>query len=112
MSSVNDTLGTILARMQELAKTLPEYEVVRNMGGGGVTLAPKLIAEIGDVRRFHSKSALIAHAGIDVPPYESGQFVGIQRRITKRGSSQLRKTGYEVMRCLKEIKEPEDGSVH
>jgi len=112
LSSVNDTLDTILSRMQELAKTLPEYEVVRNMGGVGEKLAPKLIAEIGDVRRFHSKGAIIAHAGIDAPPHESGQFVGTRRRITKRGSSLLRKTGYEVMRSLKSMKEPEDGAVH
>ena len=112
LSSVNNTLGTILTRMQELAKTLPEYEVVRNMGGVGDVLAPKLIAEIGDVRRFHGKKALIAHAGIDTTPYESGQCVGTQRRITKRGSALLRKTGYEVMRCLKAMKEPEDGAVH
>jgi hypothetical protein len=27
------------------------------------------MAEIGDVRRFHSKKALVAFAGIDAPPY-------------------------------------------
>ena len=108
----NNTLATILSRMQELSKTLPEYETVRAMGGVGDVLAPKLIAEIGDVRRFHGKKALIAHAGIDTPPYESGQFVGTRRRITKRGSSHLRKTGYEVMRALKTMREPEDGAVH
>jgi hypothetical protein len=26
------------------------------------------MAEIGDVRRFHSKKALVAYAGIDAPP--------------------------------------------
>lgn len=52
------------------------------------------------MKQFHSKNALIAHAGIDVPPYESGQFIGTRRRITKRGSSHLRRVGYEVMRCF------------
>ena len=73
-------------------------------------LAPKLIAEIGDVRRFHSGKAPIAHAGIDAPPYQSGQFIGTERKISKRGSSSLRKIGYEVMRCLKTHKEPEDAA--
>ena len=54
---------------QMLAKTLPEYSLVREMPCIGDTLAPRLIAEIGDVRRFHSKRALIAYAGIDAPPY-------------------------------------------
>jgi len=91
---------------------LPEYEVVRTMPGVGDVLAPRLIAEVGDVRRFHSGSALIAYAGIDAPAYESGIFVGTKRRISKRGSSLLRKTGYEVMKCLKTVKPTNDASVY
>ena len=109
---VDETLNTILARMQEIAKTLPEYTVVRSMGGVGDVLAPKLIADIGDVRRFHNSKALIAYAGIDAPPYQSGQFIGTNRKISKRGSSAIRKTGYEVMRSLKSHPMPEDGAVY
>lgn len=109
---VDNSLSHILSRMQVLAKSLPEYPTVRAMGGVGDVLAPKLIAEIGDVRRLHSAKALIAWAGIDPPPYESGQFVGSKRRITKRGSSTLRKVGYEVMRVLKSHKAPEDDVVY
>ena len=109
---VDETLTTILAQMQEIAKTLPEYPVVRSMGGVGNILAPKLIADIGDVRRFHSSKALIAYAGIDAPPFQSGQFEGTNRKISKRGSSAIRKTGYEVMRSLKMHKMPEDAAVY
>ena len=112
LKRVDATLFTILSRMQEIAKTLPEYSTVRSMGGVGDTLAPRLIADIGDVRRFHSSKALIAYAGIDAPPYQSGQFVGTQRKISKRGSPGLRKTGYEVMCVLKMHKEPEDNAVY
>lgn len=112
LRAVDSSLFRIISRMQELAKTLPEYSTVRSMGGVGDVLAPKLIAEIGDVRRLHNAKALIAWAGIDPPPYESGQFVGSQRRITKRGSSTLRKVGYEVMRVLKSHREPEDNVVY
>ena len=112
LKRVDKTLNTILARMQEIANTLPEYAVVRSMGGVGDVLAPRLIADIGDVRRFHSSKALIAYAGIDAPPYQSGQFTGTNRKISKRGSSAVRKTGYEVMRCLKTHKMPEDGEVY
>jgi len=41
-----------LAQMESLAKSLSEYSVVRAMGGVGEVLTAKLIAEIGDVRRF------------------------------------------------------------
>ena len=87
----------ILTQMQALAKTLPEYSLVREMPCIGDTLAPRLIAEIGDVRRFHSKRALIAYAGIDAPPYQSGKFCANNRHISKWGNRYLRKTGYEVM---------------
>ena len=101
LREVNSALFAILTRMKELAKTLPEYPVVRAMGGVGDVLAVKLIAEIGDVRKFKSGKALIAYAGIDPPPYESGRFIGTERHISKRGSTTLRKIGYEVMRCVK-----------
>lgn len=112
LRTIDSSLYSILSRMQELAKSLPEYSTVRSMGGVGEVLAPKLIAEIGDVRKFHSAKALIAWAGIDPPPYESGQFIGSNRRITKKGSSTLRKVGYEVMRVLKSHSEPDDAAVY
>lgn len=112
LKEINRTLQSILTQMQKVASSLPEYEVVRAMSGVGDVLAPRLIAEIGDIRRFHSGSALIAYAGIDSPPYESGMFVGTKRRISKRGSSLLRKTGYEVMKCLKSIKPVNDAAVY
>jgi hypothetical protein len=112
LRETNKTLFTILTQMQKLATALPEYEVVRAMQGVGDVLAPRLIAEIGDVRRFHSGSALIAYAGIDAPPFESGKFVATKRSISKRGASQLRKTGYEVMKCLKTVKPKEDDAVY
>ena len=47
-----------------------------------------------------------------VSPYESGNFVGTKRKIYKRGSSLLRKTGYEVMKCVKFGKPTEDNAVY
>lgn len=109
---VNNSLYHILSRMKELAKSLPEYATVRSMGGVGDSLAPRLIAEIGNVKRLRNGHSLVALAGIDPPPYESGQFVGTHRRISKRGSPILRKIGFEVMRMLKSHKEPEDNAVY
>lgn len=51
---------------------------------------------VGDVRKFHSGKALIAYVGIDAPPYQSGKFIGTACKISKRGSSTLRKVGYET----------------
>lgn len=112
LREVNRTLESILTQMQKITSSLPEYEVVRAMPGVGDVLAPRLIAEIGDIRRFYSGNALIAYAGIDAPPYQSGTFVGTKRQISKRGSSLLRKTGYEVMKCLKTVKPTKDAAVY
>ena len=98
--STEESRNTILAQMQILCKTLPEYSVVRDMNCIGDVLAPRIIAEIGDVRRFKNKHALIAYAGIDAPPYQSGTFNASERKISKRGNSYLRKTGYEIMQSL------------
>ena len=67
------------------------------MFGVGLALGPQLMAEIGDVRRFHSKKALVAFAGIDAPPYQSGQLDIYSRSISKRGSSSLRRTLFLVI---------------
>lgn len=106
------TLSLILSQMQEIASTLPEYSVVRDMRGVGDVLSVRLIAEIGDIRRFHNGSALVAFAGIDAPPYESGKFIGTKRSISKRGSATLRRIGYEIMHSLKVVKPTEDSSVY
>ena len=91
-------MGTSLKReMQSLAASLSEHPVVMEMFGVGPALGPQLMAEIGDVRRFHSKKALVAFAGIDAPPYQSGQLDIYSRSISKRGSSSLRRTLFLVM---------------
>lgn len=100
LHQIEITRDTILAQMQELAKSLPEYSVVKNFACVGDTLAPRIIAEIGDIRRFKNKHSLIAYAGIDAPPYQSGSFNATERHISKRGNSYLRKTGYEIMQSL------------
>ena len=105
------TLAVILTRMQELAKNLKEYATVRAMPGVGDTLAPRIIAEIGDIRRFHRSSALVAFAGIDAPPYQSGRINMSKRHISTRGSSYLRRTGYEIMQCIKIAKPTQDDAV-
>ena len=51
--------------MLQPATTLPEYTLVMNMRSIGETLGPQLIAEIGDMRRFSRKGALVAFAGLD-----------------------------------------------
>ena len=97
LQATSSSLAALKQEMNILAEQLPEYPVVMGMVGVGPALGPQLMAEIGDVRRFHSKKALVAFAGIDAPPYQSGQMDIRSRSISKRGSSALRRTLFLVM---------------
>ena len=98
LRATSATLAALKQEMQSLAASLPEYPVVMGMFGVGPTLGPQLMAEIGDVRRFHSKKALVAFAGIDPAPSESGDYCSRSNRTTKRGSPYLRKTLFNIMK--------------
>ena len=97
LRTTSAALAALKQEMQSLAASLPEYPVVMGMFGVGPALGPQLMAEIGDVRRFHSKKALVAFSGIDSPPYQSGQMDVRSRSISKRGSASLRRTLFLVM---------------
>lgn len=112
LRETEESSNSILTQMQTIAYTLLEYKIVRELKGVGDKLAPRLIAEIGDVRKFTSAKALNAYAGNDAPPHQSGQFEGTKRHISKRGSSSLRKVGYEIMMALKVTKPTEDNAVY
>lgn len=70
-------LAALKQEMQSLVASLSEYPVVMGMFGVCPSLGPQLMAEIGDVRRFHSKKALVPFAGIDAPPYQSCQWMSV-----------------------------------
>lgn len=70
------------------------------MYGVGPALDPQLMAEIGDIQRFHSKKALVAFAGLDSPPNDSGQVSNNHKRMTKSGSPALRRTLFLVMSVI------------
>ena len=111
VSESQKAADAIILNMQTLAETLPEYAVLRSMAGVGDRPGPLILAEIGDIRRFHSGKALNAYAGNDAPPYQSGTFESHNRHISKRGNAALRKYCFEVMQALK-LTRPQDDPVY
>ena len=97
LRATSAALAALKHEMQSLASMLPEYPAVMDMFGVGLTLGPQLIAEIGDVRRFYSKKALVAYAGLDAPPNDSGDVTGRHKSMSKVGASSLRRTLFLVM---------------
>lgn len=81
---LEEATENILTQMDEIASNLPEFKVVSSMPGVGRKTRSRLIAEIGDINRFDNANSLIAYAGIDTPPYQSGTFYATERHITKR----------------------------
>ena len=108
---LNSTLETLCAfrdEMDRLSSMLPEYNVVMELYGVGKVLGSQLIAEIGDVRRLERSKSLVALAGIDPPPNQSGQVDQKSRSISKRGSPALRKTLFQIMTIIIQNKPADD----
>ena len=108
LNATYDALHAIRAEMNRLASMLPEYSTVMSIRGVGPITGPWLIAEIGDVRRFKNKSALVAFAGFDAPPFQSGTFEAKSRHISKRGSPHLRQAAFVTCSSIMRQSNPDD----
>ncbi len=97
LTAISRSVETYRSEMNKLASQLPEYPVLMEMYGVGESLGPQLMAEIGDVRRFQRKQSLVAFAGIDPMPNQSGEKNVRCNKSSKRGSPYLRKTLFNIM---------------
>ncbi len=97
LNSTLETLAKFHAEMDTLASQLPEYETVMSLFGVGKVICSQLISEIGDIMQLKSGKSLVALAGIDPPPNQSGKDDPKSRSISKRGSPALRKTLFLIM---------------
>ena len=111
LTGISHSVETYRAEMNRLASMLPEYEIVMAQYGIGESFGPQLMAEIGDVRRFARKQSLVAFAGLDPAPNDSGDKYSRSNKTTKRGSPYLRKTLFLIMSGLLE-KSPADDPVY
>ena len=62
-------------------------------------IAACILSEIGDIRRFHNSSALVAYAGIDPTVKQSGEFCSTRNHMSKRGSPYLRHAIFLAASC-------------
>jgi len=81
-----------LKRIEKQMKSIMQanFSFLLTIPGVGPITGGTIIGEIGDINRFHSPSALLAYAGLEPTIYQSGNFIGSQSRISKRGSRYLR----------------------
>lgn len=83
-------------QIDEVAKQLPEFILLKSIPGIGAILASLILGEIGDINRFTNAKQLVAYCGMDPSVRQSGNYVGTKNRVTKRGSPFLRRSLYIV----------------
>lgn len=93
-------LDYVLDEIIEIAKKLPNFEIIKSVPGIADNLASRILAEIGDIERFNNASQLIAYAGIDPAIYQSGQILGLHLKISKKGNKKLRSLLYLAVSCM------------
>lgn len=88
----------ITATKEQLCKDLATsakgelFTRLQTIKGIGPYIAASLIGEIQDMTRFKTAKTLIAYAGLDPRIRQSGHTLNSTGRITKRGSSYLRRS--------------------
>ena len=80
--------------------------LILTIPGIGYTLGAQIVAEIGDVKRFHSAAAIVKYAGINPSISQSGQFSSEENHITKQGSPYLRRALYLAAMAQLQLKTP------
>ena len=89
---MTDLQADLIAR----ASLSPAYALLLSIPGIGELTAATILSEIGQVNRFPTEKQLVAFAGLDPSVFQSGKFKSTNNRISKRGSSYLRKALYQA----------------
>ncbi len=88
----------IITKMVKLAKTLPNHDLenLESIPGFAQTTAVRVLAELGDLRRFSNPNKINAFIGIDPGRYQSGEMDS-NLSITKHGNAVARKLLYRAI---------------
>lgn len=89
-------MADIRTQMIKWSKLSPELSLLLSIPGVGEITAATILGEIGDISKFSSAKKLAAYAGLDPSVYQSGNFRAKNNKISKRGSSYLRKALYQA----------------
>jgi len=99
----------IEAQADELLRHSRDYQILRQIPGIGPINALTIIAEAGDLRRFHHHRQFLKFCGLDLSTQQSGQYRG-QTRLSKFGNARLRRTLWIAGQVA--IRERENGFRH
>jgi transposase len=97
-------LTDLRAQIVQWGELSPVFSLLLTIPGVGELTAATVLGEVGDISRFASVKQLIAFAGLDPAVYQSGKFTATRNKISKRGSTYLRK--YLYMAAAAGIRKP------
>lgn len=100
VKTLEENLEKILKNIRQLiakdmSKDMPALslmlELLQSIPGIGLLTATVILTEIGDFSSFSKPGKLVAYFGIDPSVKQSGEFIGTHNKMSKRGSSLLRR---------------------
>jgi transposase len=91
--AIKEARAQIYKDLAESAKG-ETFTRLQTIPGIGPYVASSLIGEIQDITRFQTVKALTAYAGLDPKIRQSGHSLNSTGRLTKRGSSYLRRSTF------------------
>jgi transposase len=95
LEMLTNLIAEIESEMEIALGRIPYSSKLLSIKGVGIVSVAGIIGEIGDFRKFKTRSEIMKLAGLDLYEISSGKMKG-QRRISKRGRSLLRKILYYV----------------
>jgi len=112
----DDEISVILTTMRELVSTnedelfVKQIRLVQSIKGAGFLTAATIMCEIGDFSVFKSPRQLFAYFGLDPDVKQSGNFTGTRNKMSKRGSSIVRRAIHTI--ALINIGKSKNGIAH
>jgi transposase len=98
MKLLSGVKQAITEARSQLSKDLAEsaqgesFRLLKTIPGLGPYTAASILGEVQDIKRFDSAKSLIAYAGLDPKIRQSGKALNSTGKLTKRGSSYLRRS--------------------
>lgn len=82
--------------IDEKASQFPHYKILLTFTGCGKATAAVIVAELGDITRFHKASQIVKFAGLYNLTDDSGTSVNTRHKQSKKGSRELRHALYMI----------------
>lgn len=96
LTHIQNLLADVRDQMIKQAELSPNYDLLLSNPGVGEMTASTILSEIGNITTFPAVKQLVAYAGVDPTVYQSGNFKASNNKISKRGSTYLRKALYQA----------------